>query len=495
MHKGALISSSKMAGASKMNRGTSAFIASLPILLFPFGSSHCLAQADFESLQKEIQEQRLQLEKQNRRLEELERMLREAKAKAGPAKPAHDSEALSRPMLAEEKKKDLKGSKRPPVLREADNRHEALSDADFPKSVPLFGSDWRFSFGGYVKLDIITDFNGTGDPFQLTTATIPVPGASTSAPSGGYTRVHARESRFNFELRNDRLGDPFTKGFFEFDFFDESSFSPRLRHAYFQYGNLTVGQTWTTLSELRSLPFLIDFSYGDALYGGRAALVRWQHRVNDRFDWAVGLEDFNDGAIENPNVLNGTARSWTPLLAARATYDIGAALFTLGGSVAQLRWDGNNGVGDAQALQWALVFGTRIYLDRDRKSYFGLDATYGDGTAGNIISLAEGRVPGGVLGPDGHLHTLNAWNLAPSFHIQLTDKLSTNLSYAWAGVESSSLRAPDLMKEGSQWHANLIYDITEQFRVGGEYMYGIRENVNGAKGGANRMQFMLMYSF
>jgi hypothetical protein len=51
------------------------------------------------------------------------------------------------------------------------------------------------------------------------------------------------------------------------------------------------------------------------------------------------------------------------------------------------------------------------------------------------------------------------------------------------------------MKEGSQWHANLIYDITEQFRVGGEYMYGIRENVNGAKGGANRMQFMLMYSF
>jgi hypothetical protein len=508
-----------------MNCGRLAFIASLSTLLLPFGASQGLAQSDFESLEKEIREQRLQLEKQNRRLEELERMLREAKARAaGPgddskaqtptlaeeekkdltgsadstvlrAEPGDDSKAQPKTTQAEEEKKDRKGSTRSTVFREPENRYETLSDADFPKSVPLFGSDWRFSYGGYVKLDVITDFDGTGDPYQFTTATIPVPGASTSTPPGGYTKVHARESRFNFEVRNTDKDAPFTKLFFEFDFFDEGTTSPRWRHAYLQYGDLIVGQTWTTLSELRSLPFLVDFSYGDALYGGRASLVRWQHRVNDRFDWAVGLEDFNDKAIENPNALNGTARSWTPLFAARGTYDTGRALFTLGGALAQLRWDGNQGVADAQALQWSLVFGTRIYLGPDRKHFFVLNSSYGDGSAGNIISLAAGKVPGGVLGPDGSLHTLKAWSLVPALHFQLTPKLSTNLDYAWSQVESSSLREPDLMKGGTQWHVNLIYDLTKELRVGGEYMVGTRKNVNDASGQAKRLQFMMMYTF
>ena len=499
-------------------------IASLSAVLLSFGASPCLAQSDFKSIEKEIQEQRRQLEKQSRRLEELERMLREAKAgAAGPghdskaqtpklaeeekksptgstdasalrAAPGDDSKGQSKPKLAEEKKKDLERSASSTVLPEAGSRYEALNDVNFPASTPLFGSDWRFSFGGYVKLDFITDFSGTGDKYQFTTATIPVPGALNSPPPGGYTKVHMKETRFAFDLRKPKENDPFTRVFFEFDFFDESSDSLRLRHAYFQYGNLVAGQTWTTLSELRSLPFLVDFSYGDALYGGRAALVRWQQRVNDRFDWAVGLEDFNL-AIENPYALSGTARSWTPLLAARATYDIGRALFTLGGSLAQVRWNGDMGVANSQALQWALVFGTRIYLDRDRRSYFGLDSSYGNGTAPNIISLAEGNVPSGVLGPDGRLYILHAWNFAPAFHVQLTDKLSTNLAYAMAQVESSSLRAPDDMKGDTAWHFTLIYDLTKEFRLGGEYMFGTRENENGATGRANRMQFMMMYTF
>jgi opacity protein-like surface antigen len=478
---------------TKISCGRLPHVVALSAFLLPFGASPCLAQSDLESLQKEIQQQRLQLEQQNRRLEELERMLREAKA--GVAAPGDAAQAQSKTTPAEQEKKDLKGSARSSVLREPDDFYATLRDDSFLKSVPLFGSDWRFSFGGYVKLDVITDFDGTGDRFQFTTATIPVDGASNSPQPGGYTQVHAKESRFNFEVRRDIENAPLTKVFFEMDFWDESSYSPRFRHAYFQYGNLIVGQTWTTLSELRSLPFLIDFAYGDALYGGRTAQVRWQQPVNDRFSWAVALEDYDSGGIENPNALAGTARSWTPLLAARGTYDIGRALFTLGGSLAQLRWDGDSGVSDDQALQWALVFGTRIYLDRNRRHYFGLDASFGDGTARNIISLAEGSVPGAVLGPDGSLHTLYAWSVAPALHFQLTKNISANLAYAWSHVESSSLRMPDEMEGGGAAHVNLIYDLTDRLRFGGEYMIGTRENVNGADGQAQRIQFMSMYSF
>ena len=78
-----------------------------------------------------------------------------------------------------------------------------------------------------------------------------------------------------------------------------SPLSLRLRHAFFEYGNLLAGQTWTTLTELRQLPFILDFAAGDAIYGGRTPQVRWQVDVNKRLSWAVALEKFNDGAIFN----------------------------------------------------------------------------------------------------------------------------------------------------------------------------------------------------
>ena len=170
-------------------------------------------------------------------------------------------------------------------------------------------------------------------------------------------------------------------------------------------------------------------------------------------------------------------------------------MFTFGGSLAQLRWDGDAGVSDSSTLQWAAVVAGRVYLDGKRRHYFALGGSYGHGTAGNIISLTEGGVPGAVLQPDGSLENLPAWNIAPALHLQLTDKLSSNLAWAWSEVQSSDFRLPDHMEGGGATHVNLIYDITPRFRVGGEYMYGTRRNVGGAEGHANRMQFMSMYTF
>ncbi len=38
-----------------------------------------------------------------------------------------------------------------------------------------------------------------------------------------------------------------------------NSYSPRLRHAFFTYKNLTVGQTWSTFMNVSALPETVDF--------------------------------------------------------------------------------------------------------------------------------------------------------------------------------------------------------------------------------------------
>jgi hypothetical protein len=77
-----------------------------------------------------------------------------------------------------------------------DGRLDPYRDQDFLKSVPLFGSNWRFSFGGYAKIDLIHDFSGTGDEQQFVLATIPVDG---NPQPGSYTSIQLAETRFNFD--------------------------------------------------------------------------------------------------------------------------------------------------------------------------------------------------------------------------------------------------------------------------------------------------------
>ena len=460
-----------------------------------------LAESDLESLKKEIAEQREKLVEQTRKLDEMEKRLDEATGSpASPATPAAADEAKAANSASESVASDMVTAKpaapeREPIVgvSQREELYGPFSDVGFAKSVPLFGSDWRFSFGGYIKLDILHDFSGTGDEFQFVTATIPVPGAPGPQP-GSYTNIFARESRFSFEVRNGREGLPFNKGFLEMDFYDENNFAPRLRHAYLQWGNLLAGQTWTTLTVLQQLPFLLDFAYGDAIFGGRTALVRWEQKVNDHWSWAAALEDWPDESIANPYDLAGTARSDWPLFALRGNYNWDRGTVGLGASLVQVNWEGSDGISDYSDLGWAFVGGGRWYLDAANRTYLGFGGSYGYGEAGNQINLIEGNIANAVLLPNG-LDLLNNWNVQLALHYEFSEQWSTNWSIAYGGTNPNEALFPNALKASGAAHANLIYHFAPEFLIGGEYMIGELENANGADGTAQRIQFSAMYSF
>lgn len=379
-------------------------------------------------------------------------------------------------------------------VSEREELYGSFSDNGFAKSVPMFGSDWRLSFGGYVKLDVLHDFDGTGDKYQFITPTIPVEGAP-GPEEGSYTTIHARESRFNFEVRNAREGLPFNKAFLEMDFFDEDNTVARLRHAYVQWGNLVAGQTWTTLTIQQQLPFLLDFAYGDALYGGRNAQLRWEQKIDDNWSWAAAIEDWADDAVSNPYDLSGVARSEWPLFALRGNYAWARGTISLGTSLAQVRWDGTDGVGDDSEISWGVVGGGRLYLDSENKHYLGIAGSYSHGTIVNTINLAEGGAVNALLRPDGTFDLLKSWNAHIALHYEFSRQWSTNWSAAYGGTNPDETLFPDAIAGSGAGHANLIWNIAPEFLVGIEYMIGQRENANDLDGTAQRIQFSTMYSF
>ena len=377
----------------------------------------------------------------------------------------------------------------------AEGREDPYVDKQFKKSVPLFGSDWRFSFGGYAKADLIHDFSGTGDKDQFVLATIPVDG---SPPPGSYSNLHIRETRFNFETRNTGSQRPKDRFFLEMDFFGSGGSSePRLRHAYFQYGNLLAGRTWTLLTELRALPLILDFAAGDSLLGGRTEQIRWSQANEARdFGWSVAIENFDDGEVFNPTNRPGTARSNFPRLATGFTKIWPGLTWSLGGAITQIRWDGTGTVDDSSEVGYTVVTGGRVFLGNDKKNYVGYSLGYASGSITDIIAYANGGVPNAAVDADGNIQLAKGWVTQIGLHWIWTDKWSSNFSVAYADLtDVPQPFDPDFIKTPVAVHANLIYKFDERITGGLEFMDGERTNVSDRDGDAQRLQFSLFYYF
>lgn len=468
---------------------------------------HSNASSTASGLQRQVDELATQLEALQRQLDELERMeaaaepdgsakesVAPAAANASEAAPADQESVGDEP---EAELLETVGETNVQLLA-GEGRSDPYADNDFAKSVPLFGSDWRLGFGGYAKVDLLYDFSGTGNDKEFVLATIPVDG---DPPLGSYYNLQARETRFHFETRNTASKYAKDRFYLEFDFFDDNQ-SPttvRLRHAYFEYGRLLAGRTWTLLTELRALPLFLDFAAGDSILGGRTVQIRWTTIADSQdFGWAVAVEKFNDGAIYNPSDLAGEARADLPRLTGGFTRIWPRVVWSVGAAVTQLRFDGDGaqGVGDDTDAAYTVTTAGRVYVDDSKQNYLGYSVGYQSGSITDVIVYANGGVPNAAIDAEGNLEIAKAWNTSLGLHWTWSQTYSSNFGLAYAELtDTPELFDPDFISTGWSFHGNLIYKHDERLSAGLEYMYGVRENVSGSDGDAQRLQFSLFYYF
>ena len=74
-----------------------------------------------------------------------------------------------------------------------------------------------------------------------------------------------------------------------------------------------------------------------------------------------------------------------------------------------------------------------------------------------------------------------------------TDRLSSNFTYAENRLENTAFQRDDDVHRTTYLAANLIWSRWERVRVGIEYLYGLRENVDRAVGPANRLQAAFIF--
>jgi hypothetical protein len=378
---------------------------------------------------------------------------------------------------------------------------DELLDSSFPGSWPMFGTDVRMRIGGFVKADFIHDFDYIGDKYEFELGSIAVEG-SPERELGGITTFHSKQTRVNFEFRSKakwKNGKEFPmQALVEYDFFFDSDalrFVPRLRLAYGVIGRLLIGRSWTNGGDLTTLPGLIDFASGDALYGGRATQIRFKDHIGKNFTYVIAIEEAG-GQIDNPNDFEGAFRAQYPQLTGNIRWQSkNGSSFQFGVDVFGLSWKGPATVPDVTRAGYGLSgTGRFVFNVSDNKDSFMYGGGLGNGQAGRIIALSwDGKGSGAVT--ENGLDLNEAWWAFAGYNHYWTSALNSTIATHWTGTELTPDQTDNTIKKAGSFHANLIWFPYPLISTGVEYMWGMRENKDGIEGAASRIQFMAKFKF
>jgi hypothetical protein len=164
----------------------------------------------------------------------------------------------------------------------------------------------------------------------------------------------------------------------------------------------------------------------------------------------------------------------------------------IAGILRQLRFVSDGGVVKESTIGWGLnVSGKVTVAKRDAlMGHFGI----GSGI-GRYIESFGGTSSDAVLTPSGSLEALNAWATVLGFTHHWSSKFNSTISGGMAQLDNDPSQPGTAIKATRSGHVNLVYAANRLVNLGGELMWGERENHDGAKGDAMRFQFSIQYKF
>jgi hypothetical protein len=375
----------------------------------------------------------------------------------------------------------------------------------FSFSAVLWGQDTdenktTFKFGGYIKADFINSFYHNGDVGKESPLKdIHLPG---QIPVGAADKnfnldYHVKESRFNFDVKTKLLGEEI-HGFLELDFLlsgqgnerVSNSFVPRLRHFYFEWGNLLIGQTWSTFM-IVVVPDDLDFAgAAEGLVFNRQPQIRYTYR-----DWQFAIENPETTlmAFQDPTIIE-TEKEIVPDIIVRRNFKLkrGFIGVSLLNRVLSGKTEDDNKVKTKYAF--GLSAGGKVLVG-ERGSDFRFMATYGSGF-GRYTAL--GFSSAGVIDENEDIHGIGSLNGYVAYnHYWKPERWSSSFNIsAFKAFNNMDFVSEQANDNAFSISANLKYTPAPELMFGMEFMHGFRGLANtNIDGSFSRLQLSAKYSF
>jgi hypothetical protein len=347
---------------------------------------------------------------------------------------------------------------------------------------PGNGVQWQFGettvkIGGYVKLDLIHDFDPIGSLNSFDPRTIPTDGSD-----GVDTRMQANQTRLNLDVRGPSSTDPL-RFFVEGDF-EGSSNAFRLRHAYGVMGPVLGGQTWSNFMDEDGMPETLDFESPIGFPQIRQAQARYTTRLDNGNSYSFSVED-PAPSIAGVDTTTGRVEAAAPDVTANYIWkgSRGHLQVSAFGGVSSFNPD----VGSTDNVGlWGTNLSAKLNTWGDDNTI--LQFTYGDGV---------GRYRGGITAaPDasGNLEAVTTTAVLASYQHYWSEKYRSTVCYSWAHGNLPAGSPTDASETLQYFAANLIWQFSDRAWTGVEYLYGTNDELDGSSGNATRLEFSLRYS-
>ncbi|HEY6802315.1 MAG TPA: DcaP family trimeric outer membrane transporter [Pyrinomonadaceae bacterium] len=348
-------------------------------------------------------------------------------------------------------------------------------------------------FGGFVKTDFFYDLNYAGSYYG---AYVPSSFPSAPQPKTQNSTVSARASRFNIEFRQPSVRGSDVKAYIEFDFlgnYDRNSL--RLRHFYAQWKNILLGQYWSAFGDPDAFPDTLEFEGPPGIMGVRQPQIRYTYALNHRHSVGGSVEKSGTdtpfstqfgapvGVSHRPDLIGfyRYENSYGHLHAAVISRSVGGFIPNTPNPALSAQV---NGYGGSLSGAWRFTSKSRDNIVFQAIIGKGIANYYNDnfGLGSDVGGSADGRV---VATPTGSFST--------GLQHYWTREFRSTVSYGYLRINNTA-RDPDTNYHISNYAtANIIYQPTESFLFGAEYIYGSVERKNGFKWIAPRIQLGATY--
>lgn len=373
----------------------------------------------------------------------------------------------------------------------------------------------QFDIYGFAMADYIQDFQRVDPNWTATLRPSRIPTTAGEFGSDGQSIISARQSRFGASADQPVGGnDLFIK--FEFDLFgtgvDEGQTTFRLRHFYGSWGPILAGQTNSVFMDGDIFPNTIDYWGPNGMVFLRNPQVRFTHKWG-KSTFAIAIEkpgnDIDPGQLReiDPELAaNIQPDQKIPDFTAHYRYDGGWGHIQLAGILRRVGYDtpataDNRPKGDK--LGWGVNATSNVSFAK--RTVLHLGAVYGEGIASYMNDGGVDLAPGGQpLGPSQPI----APGPPPPFPVAVkllglmayldhgwSDKWSSSIGWSQTRVDNTSLQQSNAYRDGQYASANLLFTPDKRILMGAEFLWGQREDKDGAVGHDTRVQFSFKYSF
>jgi hypothetical protein len=230
----------------------------------------------------------------------------------------------------------------------------------------------------------------------------------------------------------------------------------------------------------------MDFEGPNGSQQTRQGLVRWSRDFQKKYELWVAVED------PDYSIGNGKTKSAWPdtIISLNWHGDWGHLKPALMGR--QLQGDNDVDGDDDTEFGWGAQLAGDIKIPLlAKKDNFKFQGVYGAGT-GSYNN--DGGIDDAVFdGSD--LKAIKSFQGYGALQHWWIDSLRSNAVFGYVDVDNRNVQPGDTLERTMYFAGNLVWSPVKEMDIGGEYLWGQRENKNGDVGTARRIQFSTKYLF